>query len=68
MLLYKDLQSDLEGILLVMKERLLQFLSRTNGAHTFLKDLVGRVEMEERQSGIVGRGCSSELCITRREL
>ena len=39
----KEPWSDLESVLLVTEERLLQVLSRTNGAHKLLKDLVGRV-------------------------
>ena len=59
---------DLEILLLVTEEMLLQVLSRTNGAHKILEDLVGRIQMEERQSGIVGRVYISEIYIIRREM
>ena len=38
-----DPWSDLEILLLVTEEILLQVLSKTNGAHKLLEDLVGRV-------------------------
>ena len=51
----KDTWSDLESLLLVTKERILKVLSRNDGAHKIMVDLIGRFYLKERQSGVVDK-------------
>jgi hypothetical protein len=59
---------DLEVRLLVTRDQLTQVLTRTDGAHKFIEELVWRTHMEERHSGIAGGVTSAQLCIIREAL
>ena len=60
--------SDLESLFLLTEERMFEVLSKTIGAHGFMEDIIKRVQMEERQCGIVGTVSSTKLCIIKGEI
>jgi hypothetical protein len=42
---------DLENRLLVTEEQIVQVLTRADGAHKFIEDLMWKTQLEERQKG-----------------
>ena len=47
------------------KKRIPQVLSRTNGAHRFMENLIKKFHLEERQSGIVDRVLIYKICVIK---
>jgi hypothetical protein len=58
----------LEDQLLVKKEQIVQVLTRENGAHRFIEDLIWKTQMEERQKGVAGGVTSDQLHIIKKAL
>jgi hypothetical protein len=56
---------DLENRLLVTEEQIVQVLTRANGAHKFIEDLMWRTQLEERQRGVVDGVTSTQLHIIK---
>jgi hypothetical protein len=54
---------DLEDRLLVTEDQITQVLTRTDGAHRFIEDLMWRAQMEERHSGVASGVTSAQLCL-----
>ena len=59
---------DLEDRLLVTEDRITQVLTRTDGAHRFIEDLMWRAQTEERHSGVAGGITSAHLRIDKGAL
>jgi hypothetical protein len=58
---------DLENRLLVTEEQIMQVLTREDGAHKFIEDLMWRTQLEERQRGVVDGVTSTQLCIIKED-
>jgi hypothetical protein len=58
----------LEDQLLVKEEQIVQVLTRAVGAHKFIKDLMWKAQMEERQKGVVDEITSAQLRIMKEAL
>jgi hypothetical protein len=56
---------DLENRLLVTEEQIVQVLTREDGAHKFIEDLMWRTQLEERQRGVADGVTSTQLCIIK---
>jgi hypothetical protein len=54
---------DLEDCLLVTEDQITWVLTRTDGAHRFIEDLMWRAQMEERHSGVETGVTSAQLCL-----
>jgi hypothetical protein len=59
---------ELENRLLVTEEKIVQVLTRVDGAHKFIEDLMWKTQMEERQKGIADGVTSTQLCIIKEAL
>jgi hypothetical protein len=59
---------DLEDRLLVTEEQIVQVLTRADGVHRFIEDLMWKTQMEERQRGVVDGVTSNQLCIIKEAL
>jgi hypothetical protein len=59
---------DLENRLLVTEEQIVQVLTRANGAHKFIEDLMWKTQMEERKKGIADGVTSTQLHIIKEAL
>jgi hypothetical protein len=59
---------DLENRQLVTKEQIVQVLTRADGAHNFIEDLMWKTQLEERQRRIVDGVTSTQLCIMKEAL
>jgi hypothetical protein len=59
---------DLENRLLVTEEQIVQVLTRADGAHKFIEDLMWKTQMEERKKGIADGVTSTQLCIIKEAL
>jgi hypothetical protein len=59
---------DLKDQLLVIKEQIVQVLTRADGAHRFIEDLIWKTQMEERQKGVASGVTSAQLCIIKEAL
>jgi hypothetical protein len=59
---------DLEDQLLVTEEQIVQVLTREDGAHRFIEDLMWKTQMEERQKGVAGGVTSTQLHIIKEAL
>jgi hypothetical protein len=53
---------------LVTEEQIVQVLIRVDGAHKFIEDIIGKTQMEERQTGVAGGVTSAQLCIIKEAL
>jgi hypothetical protein len=54
---------ELKDPLLVTREKIVQVLTRENGAHKLNEVFMWKTQMEERQKGVVGGVTSAQLCI-----
>jgi hypothetical protein len=59
---------DLENRLLVTEEKIVQVLTREDGAHKFIEDLMWKTQMEERHKGIACGVTNSQLRIIKEAL
>jgi hypothetical protein len=59
---------DLEDQLLVTKEKIVQVLTREDGAHRFIEALIWKTQMEERQKGVASGVTSAQLHIIKEAL
>jgi hypothetical protein len=59
---------DLEDRLLVTEEKIVQVLTREDGAHKFIEYIIGKTQMEERQKGVAGGVTSVQLYIIKEAL
>jgi hypothetical protein len=59
---------DLEDQLLVTKEKIVQVLTREDGAHRFIETLIWKTQMEERQKGVASGVTSAQLHIIKEAL
>jgi hypothetical protein len=58
-------QQGLEDQLLVKKEQIVQVLTRVDGTHNFIEDLMWKVQIEERQKGVADGITSAQLHIIK---
>jgi hypothetical protein len=58
----------LKDQLLVTEEQIVQVLTRENGAHKFIEDLMLKTRMEERQKGVAKGVTSAQLHIIKEAL
>jgi hypothetical protein len=58
----------LEDQLLVKEEQIVQVLTREDGTHKFIEDLMWKAQMEERQKGVADGITSAQLCIIKEAL
>jgi hypothetical protein len=61
-------QQGLEDQLLVKEEQIVQVLTRADGTHKFIEDLMWKAQMEERQKGVADGITSAQLCIIKKAL
>jgi hypothetical protein len=59
---------DLKDQLLVIEEKIVQVLTREDGAHKFIEGIMWKTQMEERQKGVVGGVTSAQLRIIKEAL
>jgi hypothetical protein len=58
----------LEDQLLVTEEKIVQVLTRENGAHRFIEALIWKTQMEERQKGVASGVTSAQFHIVKEAL
>jgi hypothetical protein len=58
----------LKDQLLVTEEKTVQVLTREDGAHKFIEDIVWKTQMEERKKGVEGGVISDQLHIIKEAL
>ena len=59
---------DLESQLLVTEEQIVQVLTRADGAHKFIEDLMWNTQLEERHKGVAEGVTSTQLRIIKEAL
>jgi hypothetical protein len=59
---------ELENQLSVTEDKIVHLLTRIDGAHKFVQDLMWKTELEEIQRTVAGGVTSTQLCITKESL
>jgi hypothetical protein len=59
---------DLKDQLLVTEEKIVQGLTRVDGAHKFIEDIIWKTQMEERQKAVAGGVTSAQLHIIKEAI
>jgi hypothetical protein len=58
----------LEDQLLVKEEQIVQALTRADGRHKFIEDIIWKAQMEVRQKWVANGITSAQLCIIKKTL